>query len=102
MERNSRPRPRAEMRRAIMARFAESGLSVDAFCQRESISASSFYRWRALPSNSSPREVATRGRSGVVPSTAGFVELGTLQGARQPLELRLDLGGGVLLHLVRG
>jgi putative transposase len=32
--------------------------------------------------------------------TAGFVDLGTLSASR--LELRLDLGGGVLLHLARG
>jgi len=36
-----------------------------------------------------------------VPGTAGFIDLGALRGGNSRLELRLDLGGGVLLHLVR-
>jgi hypothetical protein len=38
----------------------------------------------------------------VTRGAAAFVDLGTLPSSREPLELRLDLGGGVLLHLVRG
>ena len=33
--------------RKILARFQRSGLGVDAFCERESVSKSSFVRWRA-------------------------------------------------------
>ena len=102
MEQHKRQRPSTEMRRAIMARFAESGLSVDTFCQRESISTSSFYRWRPLLGDSSPREVATHSSLNAVGRAAAFVDLGTLHRPHAPLELRLDLGGGVLLHLVRG
>ena len=103
MEQRKRQRPSAETRRRIMARFAESGLSVDAFCQRESISTSSFYRWRPLLGDSSPREVATHSALNAVGRAAAFVDLGTLPPAsRVPVELRLDLGGGVLLHVVRG
>ena len=85
-----------------MARFTESGLAVAAFCRRESISTSSFYRWRSLLSGSLPREVVTRSPLRAAPGAPTFVDLGTLRGVREPLELRLDLGGGVLLHLVRG
>ena len=99
MARHQRPRPSTALRRAIMARFAESGLSVDAFCQRESISTSSFYRWRSLLDNSSTREVVPRVSTNKAPA---FVALGTLRSAHAALELHLDLGGGVLLHLVRG
>ncbi|MBI2799154.1 MAG: transposase [Gammaproteobacteria bacterium] len=103
MEQRKRPRPSTALRRAIMARFAESGLSVEAFCQRESISTSSFYRWRSLLGDSSPREVATPSALNAVGRAAAFVELGTLPPAsRVPVELHLDLGGGVLLHAVRG
>jgi hypothetical protein len=35
-------------------------------------------------------------------STAGFVDLGALKDAASRLEMRLDLGGGMLLHVVRG
>jgi hypothetical protein len=33
---------------ALLSRFARSGLSVEAFCQREAIGVASFYRWRGL------------------------------------------------------
>lgn len=101
MARHQRPRPSTALRRAIMARFAESGLSVAAFCQRESISTSSFYRWRSLLGEPSSREVVARSPLRASASGAAFVDLGTLPRSRVPLELRLDLGGGVLLHLVR-
>jgi hypothetical protein len=34
--------------------------------------------------------------------TPGFVDLGSLKDSGSKLEMRLDLGGGVLLHVVRG
>jgi hypothetical protein len=40
--------------------------------------------------------------SPVAKRTTGFVDLGTLSASGSRFELRLDLGGGVLLHLVRG
>jgi transposase-like protein len=102
MGQHKRPRATAQMRRAILARFAESGLSVEAFCRRESISPSSFYRWRSLQRDPVPRELALPR----VPSSSGdtgtFVSLGSLQTASASFELRLDLGGGVFLQLVRG
>ncbi len=36
---------------ALLAKFDGSGLGVDAFCQREAISAASLYRWRNLLSD---------------------------------------------------
>jgi hypothetical protein len=35
-------------------------------------------------------------------SSAGFVDLGSLKDSGSKLEMRLDLGGGVLVHVVRG
>lgn len=102
MAQHIRPRPSAALKHAIMSRFADSGLSVEAFCQRESISTSSFYRWRSLLGDPASREVATLGTLSAAGRAAAFVELGTLPRARVPLELHLDLGDGVLLHLVRG
>ncbi len=92
----------AEAMRTLLACFAQSGLAVAAFCRREGISPSSFYRWRAVLGETSARG-AVRG-SPAVPATsaADFVELGALQSSGLPLELRLELGGGVFLHLVRG
>lgn len=102
MSRHKRARLSTALRRAIMARFADSGLAVDAFCQRESISTSSFYRWRSLLGEALSREVVARSPLRATARAAAFVDLGTLPRSRVPLELRLDLGDGVLLHLVRG
>jgi hypothetical protein len=85
-----------------MSRFAESGLGVEAFCRRESISTSSFYRWQSVLDDASPREVVPRVAANVPNKASTFVDLGPLRSAHAPLELHLDLGGGVLLHLVRG
>jgi putative transposase len=86
---------------SLLSRFAASGLSVAAFCRRESVSTASFQRWRRLVDGGAGGE-----RLGETP--AGFVDLGTLVGAAADaassgrLEVRLELGGGVVLHLVRG
>ncbi|PKO55231.1 MAG: IS66 family insertion sequence hypothetical protein [Betaproteobacteria bacterium HGW-Betaproteobacteria-21] len=82
---------------ALLARFESAGSSVAAFCARESISEASFYRWRALLPVSGARH-------DLAPIAGEFVDLGALDaGARGPrLELKLDLGDGVVLHLVRG
>lgn len=97
-----RKRRSADEWRALLSRFAASGASVAAFCQAESISVASLQRWRGQLGEGRERERA----SGPAP---GFVDLGTLGPARPVgtspaarLELTLDLGGGVVLHLVRG
>lgn len=86
--------------RTLLAKFDGSGLGVGAFCRREAISAASLYRWRNLLSNGSDSGDGVG--SDVVPA---FVDLGTLNSAsasRPRLELKLDLGDGLTLHLVRG
>ena len=91
-----------EARRSLVEGFGGSGLSVEAYCARESIKVSSFRRWRrqlmdapdvarmALPAVSE-RDV-----------TPTFVELGTLSDGGSRCDLRLDLGRGVVLHLTCG
>jgi putative transposase len=96
-----RPRRGTQAWQALMAQFADSGLSAAAFCRREAINVASFYQWRARLSASSD---AVPVRSDRV-ATAGFVDIGTLH-ASDPIpaafELRLDLGGGLTLQLRRG
>ncbi len=84
--------------RSLLAKFDESGLGVEAFCRREAISASSLYRWRGLLSG-----VGDDGETAVVSGTPGFVDLGTLNSAVSAarIDLTLDLGDGLVLHLVR-
>jgi putative transposase len=86
-----------------VARFADSGLTVRAFCAQEGISIWSFNRWRSRLAGVDAALPSAK-RNGATPA-GSFVELGTLNGPRSPserFELRLDLGGGVTLHLVRG
>lgn len=87
--------------RELLVRFAGSGLTTQSFCQREAVSTASFYRWRALL-GTPPGHDLTRPAN---ITSRGFVDLGTLgaSGMRSDrLELRLDLGAGVTLQLVRG
>jgi putative transposase len=90
--------------RDVFGRFAQGDESVSAFCQREGLNTSSFHRWRARlgPTGSGRRVSATPAKSDGA-AMAGFVELGTLPAPPAGrLELKLDLGGGVTLHVVRG
>ena len=88
--------------RELLARFAVSGLTTQAFCRGEAVSAASFYRWRTLLGRPG-RDLAATPPANIRPN--GFVDLGTLGAAdvrRERMELRLDLGGGLTLQLVRG
>jgi hypothetical protein len=91
--------------REVLDRYASSGLRVGAFCERESISEGSFYRWRSIlqgvDGKKKPRGAA---RVPVAPtiSAAPFIELGSLNSGSSRVELRLELGGGVFLTVVRG
>ncbi|MBL8300455.1 MAG: hypothetical protein JNN30_19125 [Rhodanobacteraceae bacterium] len=86
-----------------MSRWERSGLSVAAFCEREGIGAASVYRWRGLLADSE--------RSAVSSCKSPFVDFGVVEasaalapisGAGLHTEIRLDLGGGLVIHVVRG
>jgi putative transposase len=95
---------------ALLSGFGGSGLSAEAYCRREGISSASFYRWRSKLSDG-----GEQGRAIVTRRAApAFVDLGALRSSRaldadsrltqvsRRLDLRLDLGDGLVLHLVRG
>ena len=99
-----------------LARFAASKLTVEAFCRRETVPVGTFYGWQA-------RLRARDGDVGVVPQTAlalsptPFLDLGPVNSPassaastgldhaphhmRTHLDIRLDLGGGVVLHIAK-
>lgn len=84
--------------RAVLSRFSGSGLTVAAFCERESVSTASFHRWRERIQERESAEMI------VAPSAPPFLDLGCLDASASrpaPIDLRLDLGGGLTLHLVR-
>lgn len=102
---SKRRRLGAEGWQALLGRFETTGLTVQAFCRREAISAASFYRWRGLASGRRPcRARSTAAAMTSSPESVGFVDLGTLGEHTSPghLELRLDLGGGLTVQLSRG
>lgn len=90
--------------RARMARYAGSAQSVATFCQSESISTTAFYRWRKLLEQDAGAVDAGR-----------FIDVGALTSAASTavpgdapdridsavLEVRLDFGHGLILHIVR-
>lgn len=85
--------------RSLLARFEASGLAAPEFCRQEAISAASLYRWRSRLRNGT----ASRKAAGD-DLAAAFVDLGTLDSVSPPkprLDLKLDLGDGLTLHLVR-
>lgn len=92
----------ADKWRELLAKFGDSGLSVRAFCSQEGINTSSFNWWRARFNGSSRAQPPARPLA-AVPSQ--FVDLGTFSAPTgspsERFELRLDLGGGLML-LVRG
>lgn len=92
----SRTTRSADEWRALLTRFAASGMSLRTFCRTEKLSESAFYRRRALLVEGDKAPATRR--------AASFVDLGALgapttSGPR--MELNIDLGGGMMLTLVR-
>lgn len=94
----------------LFRRHAESGEPIGTFCRREGVSAHSYRRWKVRlgeQASSAATKPVARGNAGQPDfvTTAPFVDLGALGAmptAAGRLELRVDLGGGVALHLIRG
>jgi putative transposase len=106
MEKISRQRRSEGVWRDIVERQGQGGLTVPEFCEREGIKAASLYGWRSRlreGSQSPPVSLAVpkKGKPSEGPST-GFIDLGALGTGPARFEVRLELGGGVSLHLVRG
>jgi transposase-like protein len=88
--------------RQRLARFASSGQQVKSFCEAESISTATFYRWR--------RQLA---KAGDATAAVDFIDVGVMPLASETqsmmpcsatstaLEIRLDLGQGLVLSILR-
>lgn len=87
--------------RELVDRQDRSGLSVQAFCRQERLNAWTFYGWRSRLRKSSAADgrVVVRDQNR---EPSGFIDLGALSGGSSRCEIRLDLGGGVVLQVVRG
>ena len=100
----------AQAWREVFRRFDGSGDSVVGFCRREGLNTSSFRRWRkrleTTATTSTAQMQAQEAREPTrQPPVASFIEMGSMgaaSAAAARLEVRLELGGGVVLQLVRG
>jgi putative transposase len=102
MQKVIRQRRGVEGWRELVSRQVRSGLSVQAFCRREGISPWSLYGWRSRLGTTSEQTEPVESRSADNNTPAQFIDLGALRSAAESrCEIRLDLGGGVVLHLVR-
>lgn len=106
MEKIGRQRRSESAWREIVERHGQSGLTVPEFCEREGIKSASLYGWRSRLSKGSQsppvsQPMVKKAKSSEGPPS-GFIDLGPLSSSGSRFEVRLDLGGGVLLHLVRG
>lgn len=91
----------------VFRRFEGSGDSVVAFCKREGLNTSSFHRWRQRLATTTAEASKVQEPRGATQESAvaGFVEMGSMAAtgvASARLEVRLELGDGVVLRLVRG
>jgi len=93
--------------RVLLNKLDGGELSVLEFCRREGISPASVYRRRKDFNDFAATEKSGQGQSAeqTANKTAGcFVELGALNTTPPPrprFDLKLDLGDGLTLHLVR-
>jgi len=101
MGEGKRIRRSAEVWRELIARQSSSGMAVPEFCRREGLNASVFWRWRSrLKRGTAGRPV--RARAAAPEIAAPFIDLGDLRTGGSRLEVRLDLGVGVVLSIARG
>jgi transposase-like protein len=102
MQKIKRVRRSEAMWRELFSRQEASGLRVSEFCRRERINAGLFRRWRATLKGSrragEPRQLPPKGTAAAAP----FIDLGALGGTGARFEVRLELGDGMALSLVRG
>ena len=97
----------------MLERFGGSAMTVKEFCRREGLTQSSFFLWRSRLRTDPKRTPALAGAKSEAKSAAlapkpSFVDLGLLGAAASVpaaqhagLDLRIELGGGLSLHLVR-
>lgn len=88
--------------RQRLARFAANGQQIKLFCQAESVSEATFYRWRKqLAETAGATADAGFIDVGVMPPASAVPSMTQCESAGAALEIRLDLGHGLVLQIVR-
>lgn len=85
--------------RELFARHEMSGLPVSRFCAETGIHPGVFRRWRQALMGTKP--ASDSGAEGVKAQPA-FIELGALSSKVPEWQVRVELGGGVVLSMARG
>lgn len=89
--------------RELFVRQAASGVTVAEFCRSEGINAGLFRRWRmALARSGARKRQQPRKEAALRVPAAPFIDLGGLRTEGARFEVRLDLGGGMVLSIARG
>jgi hypothetical protein len=90
--------------RELFARQAASGVPVADFCRAEEVNAGLFRRWRAKLAAPSKQQRVQRAHQAQVAKApaAPFIDLGGLRAESARFEVRLELGGGMVLSIGRG
>jgi hypothetical protein len=88
----------AEKFRSVEAEQRRSGWTIGEYCRREGINLSSFYRWRDRAGAS--RRVRRHAVARATPHASDFIALAAPPLSSR-LELRFDLGGGIVLTVMR-
>ncbi|WP_426212025.1 IS66 family insertion sequence element accessory protein TnpA [Massilia sp. TWP1-3-3] len=88
--------------RQRLARFAASGQQIKSFCQAESVSEAVFYRWRKqLAAVAGVAPAAGFIDACVMPPAPAVPSMTQCESAGTTLQVRLDLGYGLVLQIVR-
>ena len=89
--------------REVLARQPRSGVSARAFCRRERLNVNTFYGWcsKLWANTAEGADIAAMSGSRASEQPRDFIDLGSLGGDSSWYEIRLDLGGGVVLQVAR-
>ena len=88
--------------RELISRQAASGVTVAEFCRRQGLHPGLFRRWRSTLEQPGANVVAAPDSEVRAKSMASFIDLGPMGSRASRFDVRLELGDGVVLHLVRG
>ncbi len=84
--------------RERLIRFQGSGLTIQAFCEREGVSVSNFHAWKRRLGIGQAKRSSRRSAKGRDPKPPLFVPVGVAVGASAS-EVRIELPSGAVVHV---
>jgi transposase-like protein len=101
MDQNRRIKRSEATWRELFARHASSGVSVLEFCRAEGVNPGVFRRWRSMLNGGGLPGAKPQARAAAKAVTP-FIDIGAVGAGSSRMEVRLELGGGVVLTVARG